>query len=83
MKFTIVKAVSFIALLYILLYSFFIYISILEYKDMDFNQNGWIELSETFTAIDIGENHLNNNFAVLICCIKQQLELLFELQVKS
>ena len=61
MKFTIVKAVSFIALLYILLYSFFIYISILEYKDMDFNKNGWVELSEIFTAIDIGENHLDNN----------------------
>ena len=61
MKYTIVKVISFIALLYILLYSFFIYISILEYKDMDFNKNGWIELSETFTAIDIGEKNLPNN----------------------
>lgn len=61
MKLFIVKIVVFIALLYILFYSFFVYISILDYKDMDFNKNGWIELSETFIAIDIGENHLENN----------------------
>ena len=61
MKSSIVKVIISTALLYILLYSFFVYISILEYKDMDFNKNGWIELSETFTAIDIGENHLDNN----------------------
>ena len=61
MKPFIVKIIISITLLYILLYSFFVYISILEYKDMDFNKNGWIELSETFTAIDIGENHLDNN----------------------
>ena len=61
MKSSIVKTIIIIALLYVLSYSLCVYISILEYKDMDFNKNGWIEFSETFTAIDIGENPLENN----------------------
>ena len=28
---------------------------------MDFNNNGWVELSEAFTAIDIGVRYINKD----------------------
>ena len=39
-------------------YLLFVFISPLPYKAMDFDKNGMVELSETFTAIDIGKRNI-------------------------
>jgi len=61
MKPPIVKAISFIALLYIFLYGLFVYFSILEYQEMDFNKNGWVEFSEALKAINTSKRKTPNN----------------------
>ena len=59
-KKTIIFLLSFIAI-YGGLYLFFISKSPMPYKFMDFNKNGWVELSEAFTAMDIGVRYINKN----------------------
>jgi len=48
-------------LIYAIIYIFFVLLSPLPYKFMDFNKNEWVELNEAFTAIDIGTRNIENN----------------------
>lgn len=55
----IIKSLALLIIfIYFGLYLLFVKISILPYKDMDFNHSGIISLSETFRAIDVGERDI-------------------------
>jgi len=57
MKITMILLVTCISM-YAGMYLFFVLLSPMPYKFMDFNKNGWVELNETFTAIDIGTRNM-------------------------
>ena len=42
-------------------YVLFVFLSPMPYKFMDFNENGWVELKEAFTAIDIEIKNIESN----------------------
>jgi len=48
------KIIIFFLTTYLFLYILLINLSILKYNEMDFNNNGFVELSESFLALDIG-----------------------------
>jgi len=53
-------------MIYLLCYLVFVNLSVLKYNEMDFNQNGFVELSEAFQSIDIGTRKVNIDSKICI-----------------
>jgi murein L,D-transpeptidase YafK len=55
------KIILLFILIYLLCYVVFVNLSVLRYNEMDFNKNGFVELSEAFQAIDIGTREVKTD----------------------